>query len=135
MKTKTKMYQTIGLVLISALLISCAKPTSPKTTPPASPPTNLEINVHDASGIYSVPTPNPKVQLFKSETDRANKTNPASALKTGDASGNVTFDSLEAINYYFNAYNSSMTLSNATTSNNTTTLTAGILNKRTAVVK
>jgi len=93
------------------------------------------MTIRDASGTYSVPTPYPKVQLFKTNTDRQNQTNPVTNLRSGNAQGVVMFDSLEAINYLFNAYTSDMTKSNATTGNQTTTLIAGQLNTITATVR
>jgi len=136
MKIKSKFgILVISLAAASSIIISCSKPATTPKPAPAAPLTSLTVNVHDASGIHSVPTPNPKMQLFKTDNDRANKTNPASNLRTGDANGNITFDSLDAINYYYNAYNTSMTLSNATTGNQTTPLTSGVVNTRTAVVR
>ena len=116
------------ILLISAGtgLVSCAKKT-PDPTP--TPTTRLQLRVMDASNFNGNYVQNPKAQLFKTNNDRLNKTSPVTPLITGDADGYVNFDNLEAIDYYYNAYNNDETMSNATQGSHTNALKAGELNK------
>jgi len=127
----------LSLVLASAFIISCSKPAPTPTPTPVqkTPATSLQISVNDVSSGASTPAINAKAQLFKTDLDRQNKTNPLTTLVTGDANGNVMFDSLSAIDYYYNAYSNDLTKSNGPAGNHTTPLTSGVLNKRSASIK
>ena len=116
------------------LLVSCAKTTN--STPSTSTQTaSVQMSFLDGSGLHAVPAPYAKVQLYKTHDDQVNKTNPATAMLSCDNKGYITINNLEAINYFFNAYSSDMTKSNATTSDQTNPLVAGQVTKLILVVK
>ena len=135
MECKSKISTLLISIFIAVVLASSCSKSSTNNSTPAAKRTSLQMTIRDASGTYSVPTPYPLVQLFKTNTDRQNKTNPVTNLRTGNSKGVVLFDSLEAINYLFNAYTSDLTKSNATTGNQTTTLIGGQLNVISATVR
>jgi hypothetical protein len=124
---------TLFILLAGSIAFSCTKPA---TQNPAPSPNRakVQITVGDATGNGAV-QPNAKVQLYLSNSDRANHLNPATALRTGDANGVVSFDSLQEVLYYFNAYNNDMSKSNATGGNQTPKLVNDVLTKTSTGVK
>ncbi len=135
MKRKTKQIYFLGALVISALIGSCAKPgTTPSNTSQATN-TSLQMTIYDGSGMYRVISPGATVQLYTTVADQKNKTNPLTPLEASNNQAVLVFKNLQPINYYFNAYSADGTKSNATTFNQTNTLTAGIVNQLSPVVK
>ena len=136
MKRKTKQIYFLGTLVISALIGSCAKPsTTPSNNNSQATTTSLQMTIYDGSGMYRVISPGATVQLFTTVEDQKNKTNPLTSLEASNNQAVLTFKNLQPINYYFNAYSADGTKSNATTFNQTNTLTAGIVNQLSPVVK
>ncbi len=136
MKSKSKLLYFLSIIIVFILFTNCAKKTSSPAPAPVTPPTSLQMTIYDGSGAtMRVPSPGALVQLFLTNQDRMNKTNPVTGLVASNGQAVVTFTNLKAINYFFNAYSADMMKSNATTFNQTDPLTAGIVNKLSPVVK
>ena len=134
MNRKSYLLYILSTLLVITFFMSCSKKSN-STSTTAAQTASVEMNFLDGSGLHAVPAPYAMVQLYKTHDEQINKTNPVTSMLTCDNKGYITINNLEAINYFFNAYSSDMTKSNATTSDQTNTLVAGQVTKLTLVVK
>ena len=92
--------------------------------------TNLKINVRNELGNVEEGV---SVQLFKSEEDYRNETNPATEAQMTDNKGDVKFKDLEPIIYFVNAEKGDK--NNIGAGVQTDTLQEGKLNKITVIIE
>ena len=134
MKHENTIRNYLGGLLLGGLIVSCTKPATNNNSS-STTSTSLQMTIYDGSGMHRVISPSATVQLYTTVADQQNKTHPFTPLEASNSQGVLIFKNLQPIDYYFNAYSADGTKSNATTFNQTNTLTAGIVNKLEPVVK